>query len=514
MKPTWCLLALGAAGCLVSDSPDVDLDAYRGDLDQQLGDEIRRNNLHGDPSPDRPIRDLGDPLVDLGMMLFYTKALSGQQDVSCASCHINWTLGGGDGVALALGPFAENPDLIGPGRTLTGLGKPAPRNTLTMYNAMFWDASLLWDGRIESLGKTPRMGGADGFGISTPTFGSGRADPTAAASLLQTHLRFPMDNTPIMRGTFQPHMTIDDYMECLAGRLGGYGVCGADLATNDWPEQFCRAYQGFENRELGGTWNLDCDAPIDEDTRRNLVTFDSITFALEQYEQALWFVETPWKAYVQGDTSALDDSAKRGALLFYRPTREGGANCVSCHSGDFFTDEKYHNIGMIQAGPGQGHGRARDEDWGRGAITGKIEDRYAFRTPTLLNVEVTGPFGHTGAYADLERVIRHHLDPEQALASYELGQVPIPTANMDHIQRTTWEAIEHLYNNPQGYPFVELTDEQVQDLVAFMHALTDPCVESAACLADYDPVNTGLPDPDGLRLAPVNNAGTTLLPPN
>jgi cytochrome c peroxidase len=507
------LLPLGLAACTVPDSPDPDYDLYRGDLDQQVQDELRARGLRGDVAVDRAIVDLGDPLVDLGMMLFYTKALSGQLDTACVSCHVNFRLGGGDGLALPLGPLAEDPDLLGPGRRLTGLGKPVPRNAPTMYNSAFWDAFLLWDGRIESLGKTPRRGGNDGNGISTPEYGTGREDPTADPTLLQTHLRFPITSTPVMRGFVHADLDIPAYTTCMGERLGGYGACGDDLAVNDWPREFCLAYDGLPGPD-GQPWDLDCDAPLDETTRRALVNFETLTFAIEQYEAALWFTETPYKAYALGDETALSDAAKRGALLFFRTPAQGGANCARCHSGDFFTDEKFHNIGMIQAGPSTAHGPSRDQDWGRGAITGRMADRYAFRTPTLLNVEVTGPFGHTGAYATLEGVIRHHLDPEAALLSYELGQVPIPAADEDHIQRATWEAIEHLYAHPDGYDFVALSDEQVADLVAFVEALTDPCVESAACLAPFDPINAGLPDPDGLRLSPVDADGNTLVPAN
>ena len=45
--------------------------------------------------------------------------------------------------------------------------------------------------------------------------------------------------------------------------------------------------------------------------------------------------------------------------------KHGGADCASCHSGDFFTDEAFHNIGMPQMGRGKGDGAGKEEDFGR-----------------------------------------------------------------------------------------------------------------------------------------------------
>ena len=39
------------------------------------------------------------------------------------------------------------------------------------------------------------------------------------------------------------------------------------------------------------------------------------------------FTNTPWKAYVRGDSTAISESAKRGAILFFKPSTESGADC-------------------------------------------------------------------------------------------------------------------------------------------------------------------------------------------
>jgi hypothetical protein len=60
-------------------------------------------------------------------------------------------------------------------------------------------------------------------------------------------------------------------------------------------------------------------------------------------------------------------------------------------------------------------------DVGRMAESNRLEDAYRFRTPMLRNVALTGPWGHNGAYATLEGIVRHHLDPVASLGSLDAG---------------------------------------------------------------------------------------------
>ena len=81
---------------------------------------------------------------------------------------------------------------------------------------------------------------------------------------------------------------------------------------------------------------------------------------------------------MQGDNSAISKAAKRGAKLFFNTRQNGGANCSSCHSGDFFTDESFHVIGMAQIGKGDGnYGRG---NFGRFRATQNGRNKYALKT--------------------------------------------------------------------------------------------------------------------------------------
>jgi cytochrome c peroxidase len=138
---------------------------------------------------------------------------------------------------------------------------------------------------------------------------------------------------------------------------------------------------------------------------------------------------------------------------------------------------------------------------------------YAFRTPSLLNVAETGPWGHAGAYTTLEAVIRHHLNPQAAFDTYDINQLEASirdSGQTDNMQFNTQNALDKLAENrltgAGNYPIqnISLTDEQVGYLVEFLKTLTDPCVTDRSCLAPWIPDSTD--DPDGLRLIAVDNS--------
>lgn len=475
---------IGAAAIVEPRAAQVEDEVYYNRLlDAQLRAIIAEQGLTGDPSLGRDLPSIDDPLAQLGKRFFFTKALSGDKDVACATCHVP-TLGGGDGLSLSIGVGAENPELLGPGRIHPSGGATVPRNAPTTFNIAMWDQVLFFDGRVESLGKTPGMEGADGMGIRTPDTPFGTADPGAGANLAVAQARFPVTSREEMLGHSMflegTHERVRDF---LGARLGDYGEGAGDLSPN-W-------------------WQAECEAAIPDDGGDPLmITYALIADAMAAYERSQVFVDTPWRAYVQGENAALSPAAKRGALLFYRSREQGGADCARCHIGDFFTDEQFYTLAIPQVGPGKGNGPNGDDDFGRFRETQDPTDLYAFRTPTLLNVEVTGPWGHSGAYTTLEGVIRHHLDPAQAVATYDTTQLAADVQVDSMVTNTSLALDQWRGLLAVGYPTVEpiaLSDAQVDDLVAFMEALTDPCVEDPACLAPWMPAEDER-DPDGLRL--------------
>lgn len=453
--------------------------------DNELHKLIKQNGLTGLPAINRDIPDINSPKAQLGMRLFFSKALGGDEDTACASCH-HPLLGGSDDLSLSIGVKARNPDLLEPGRTRTDGQILVPRNAPTTFNSALWDSFLFWDGRVESMGKESGKNGA-ASPIRTPSTTLNIADPEAGDNLVSAQAKFPVTSAAEMRGTFATGSENTYVWMHLGGRLGNFAEGIGELPHPEyWVKQFRKVY-GSPN-----------DKPEDVITQHNM--YD----AIGAYERSQLFVDTPWNRYVRGDETAIDEKAKRGALLFYRPYNRGGANCVACHSGDRFTDESFHNLAVPQLGIGGRGGADNSNDYGRGNETGTFSDRFGFRTPSLLNVQGTGPYTHSGAYLNMKDVIRHHANPFAAVYLYNdrrLKQLN-PGIATDKMRSNTLEALVKLYGdmltNRTPLRITYLNERDVDDLAAFLRTLTDPCIKSADCLAPWiPPVNE---DPNGLQL--------------
>ncbi len=475
-----------ASSCLLMASCSNDNPAATVD-DAELLTLVSAVGLTGDPTTDRTLPLVTDPKAKLGKKLFFSKGLGGNDDSACVTCH-HPSLGGGDDLSLSIGVNATTTDLLGPGRMHDETkafndnnsewdgGPPVPRNAPTTFNIALWDQAMFHDGRVESLGKTKGANGDDGKGIVTPDSDDfTTADPDAGDTLTAAQSRFPITSHEEMRGfKFATPGTNAELRTALEDKLIATGADG-------WPKHFAMAYSG--NTEI---------------------THLKIAEAIGEYERSQVFVESPWKAYVEGDNTAISESAKRGATMFFSSIDNGGANCTSCHAGDFFTDEQFHVLATPQIGRGKGVGALGDDDFGRSEVSGNLVDKYKFRTPTLLNVEVTGPWGHAGAYTELENMVRHMLNPVDAIANYDMTQLDANAVlQFENMQANTQLALEQLQanrtNNVSGvHQNVEFTDADVDDLVAFLKALTDPCVKDRDCLAPWIAEGMGN-GPDNLK---------------
>ncbi len=451
--------------------------------------------LTGDPTTNRDLPSITDPKAQLGMKLFFTRALGGDFDAACASCH-HPALAGGDGMSLSIGVGAVDELVVGPGRTHPSGGPTAPRNAPTTFNSGLWDQVMYLDGRVESLDKLINANGDPGLsnlGIVTPDSaedanGNLLADPDAGGNLPTAQARFPVTEAAFMRGSTFPAAdpTNAEVRSALEVRLA--------------------------QEDPNWTWDAEFTAVFGDAT----ITYARIAEAIGEYERSQVFVNNAWKTFMDGDDTAISDAARRGALLFMLPTRAEGASCLSCHRGDRFTDERFHVLGMPQIGPGIGDGDTGTDDFGRFRVTGADLDMYAFRTPSLLNVTENGPWGHAGAYTTLEAVIRHHLDPQAAFDNYDINQLDasiVSSGQTDDMQTNTQNALDKLAANRAAglslLPQVSLTDAEISDLIEFLKTLTDPCVTDRACLAPWIPDNA-VADPDSLRLDAVDGTGNPL----
>lgn len=462
--------------------------------DKKLQDIIAENQLTGDAFAGKNIPDINTPKAQLGMRLFYSKSLGADRDTACASCH-HPALGGGDNLPLSIGVGADRPDLLGPGRLHDSSahdydsGPTVPRNAPTTFNIAGWNKSIFHDGRIETIDSS----NSSKHIMRTPDSTIGTEDSLASSNFAAAQSRFSITSPEEMKGFNHNDKNRQDIRVYLASRFGNYGEGAGELVDPDyWLSQFQTALES----PLG--------------TAEELITEQNIAELIGVYELSQVFNNTPWKKYIEGDKNALSESAKIGAVLFYRPIAEGGAGCASCHSGDFFTDEKFHNIAMPQIGRGKGDGEDKTNDFGRFRETKNEIDKFAFRTPSLINVEVTGPWSHAGAYTSLEAVVKHHLNPALAIRNYDYSQLSqLGIQHLDKIEANAEPALNKLdADRAAGLNVLEnadLNETQVSQLVEFLKALTDPCVKDSACLAPWKLDEIEDPNGDQLNAVDINN---------
>lgn len=147
------------------------------------------------------------------------------------------------------------------------------------------------------------------------------------------------------------------------------------------------------------------DMTLAEASARVGLPAELISRALASYVRSILSGTAPFDRFVNGNQRALSSEQQAGLLVF----RTKG-NCIACHVGPNFTDERLHNTGIAwrpSGGPGAA-GRYLDE--GHFAVSGRETDRGRFKTPTLREVDRTSPYMHDGSKATLEDVVNFYDD--------------------------------------------------------------------------------------------------------
>lgn len=169
--------------------------------------------------------------------------------------------------------------------------------------------------------------------------------------------------------------------------------------------------------------------------------------ALIEYEKTLLSFDSRFDQYLRGDKQALTAREINGYNLF-----AGKALCGSCHFFPVFNgtvpplfyDTEFEVLGV----PKTAENKEIDTDIGREKITGFPEHRFAFKTPTVRNVEHTAPYMHNGCYSTLEEVMDFYIKGGGAGLGFD---VPNQTLPFDSLQ---------------------LTETEKEDIVLFMKALS------------------------------------------
>ncbi|WP_368188296.1 cytochrome-c peroxidase [Aestuariibius sp. HNIBRBA575] len=373
--------------------------------------------------------------AQLGQLLFYDKILSGNRNISCATCH-HHDLASGDGLSLGIGEGGVG---LGPDRVAGDIIKRVPRNAPALWNLGHRDVDVLFhDGRLEV----------------SDIYGNGFNSPA------QEWLPQGLDNILAAQALFPLVAQFE-----MAGNLGENDVVGAlhDRIDAPWPILAKRV------RIIPEYGALFVDA-FDHIDSPDQITIVEIANAIAAFEITEWqSFDSPYDAYLAG--TPLPEAAERGRQIFF-----GAGACSSCHSGPLFSDQDFHALSLPAFGPGRT--RVHDpipRDVGRMGKTNLLQDAYRFRTPSLRNVALTAPYGHNGAFATLDAMIRHHLDPLTSRDNWPHDQAQLPLAPwlepIDFAIQSDEMEMERQRNHLDITPLT-LTDQDIDDLVAFLQALT------------------------------------------
>ncbi|MDG1737202.1 MAG: cytochrome c peroxidase [Paracoccaceae bacterium] len=377
----------------------------------------------------------------IGQLLFYDKILSGNRNIACVTCH-HPKFGSSDGLSLGVG---EGGNGIGPDRT-PGEGnerilKRIPRNAQGLWNLGAKEVSVVFhDGRLS-------VDDIYENGFNSP---AEEWLPSGLDSILAAQSIFPLTS-----------------MAEMAGSKGENQVAGAvnDRIDLGWP---IIAKRVRIIPEYGSAFV----SAFDHITAPEEVTIVEIANALAAF-MTLEFqsFDSPFDRYLAGNRTALSGQQLQGMELFF-----GTANCATCHSGQFLSDQEFHALALPPFGPGRT--RRFDpavRDVGRMGESDDLEDAYRFRTPMLRNASLTAPYGHNGAYPTLRRMVEHHVDPMQELQQWsprDANLISVPwLAAADFVVQDDRLEMDRLERHLDIEP-IELSDAEIDALVAFLEALT------------------------------------------
>lgn len=228
-----------------------------------------------------------------------------------------------------------------------------------------------------------------------------------------------------------------------------------------------------------------------EDAFGGKASVQTIGQAIAAFERSLLSANSPFDRWRYGnDSNAMTDQEIRGSRLF-----TGKAQCFACHTvGEkdaLFTDNRFHNTGIgwsrtmrgsnvkhrVRLAPGeyvdvddktiQANTDPAQGDVGRYEVTLNPSDRWAYRTPTLRNVAITGPYMHDGSIQTLEEVVEF----------YDKGGIDNPTR--DSLLKP-----------------LNLTLKEKSELVAFLRALTGDNIQALVKSTRMAPADNPIPAKD------------------
>jgi cytochrome c peroxidase len=141
---------------------------------------------------------------------------------------------------------------------------------------------------------------------------------------------------------------------------------------------------------------------------QNGLNTDNVIDAIAAYVDALVTPGAPFDRFLNGDSTAVSKEVAAGYQLFT------DLGCISCHQGRNLGGNLFQTFG-IMGDYFADRGDVTIADYGRFNVTGREQDRYKFKVPTLRNVARTAPYFHDGSAATLEDAIK-------IMVQYQLGR--------------------------------------------------------------------------------------------
>jgi cytochrome c peroxidase len=328
------------------------------------------------PPPAPPVNPTTAAKAFLGKALFWDEQLSSTRTVACGTCHTG-AKGGSDKRTLIGSARSTNPGPDGISGTADDIGG-SPGVPLNNVNGQYdWSATFGLKEQVTGR-KAPSYIGAAYPGV---LFWDGRAtgqyrDPITQAIVINAGAALESQSVgpPVNSGEM--------------GHEGrDWNQVATQIATVKPLALSPSVPAGLQNWIDGRTYN----ELFEEAFGTPEVTPSRIAMAIGSFERTLYPDRTPLDIANSGGPP-LTAQEQRGQGLF------GNIQCAACHVGTLFTDQAFHNIGV----------RPQAEDSGRFAVTGNQQNLGEFRTPSLRNVELRGPYFHNGRFATLEDVVEFY----------------------------------------------------------------------------------------------------------
>ena len=190
------------------------------------------------------------------------------------------------------------------------------------------------------------------------------------------------------------------------------------------------------------------------------INYNHIVSAIAAFVRGINSFNSPYDAYIEGDTDAISSSAKRGEQLFFGERFE----CFHCHGGYNFSDstvdrtlvffeKPFHNTGLFNI---DGNGAYPENNEGIKAITNLDSDMGKFRAPSLRNIELTAPYTHDGSVTTLREMIEIYMAGGRNIDSG-------PHAG---------DGRENPFKDGLIRSF-SASEQDIDDVIAFLNSLTD-----------------------------------------